>query len=108
MKKLSMEARLEATKLLEGVSNAEFQYVLGVFKELKAIGRELHANIMQERRDFYDGISTAETKNDSEARELQWENNAKQQANIIYGRASERGVSEDMLKLIDYAITQYI
>lgn len=108
MKKPSMETRLEATKLLNGISNAEFQYVLGVFTELKAIGKELHANIMQERRDFYDGISTAETKNDSEARELQWENDAKQQANIIYGRAQERGVSENMLNLIDFAITQYI
>lgn len=103
-----METRLEATKLMEGISDAEFQYVLGVFTELKAIGKELHANIMQERRDFYDGISTAETKDDSEARELQWENDAKQQANIIYGRAVERGVSENILNLIDFAITQYI
>ena len=108
MKKPSMETRLEATKLLEGISDAEFQYVLGVFTELKAIGKELHANIMQERRDFYDGISTAETKDDSEAREIQWINDARQQANILWGRAVERGVSANMLDLLSYAIEQYI
>lgn len=108
MKKPSMETRLEATKLLEGISDAEFQYVLGVFTELKAIGKELHANIMQERRDFYDGISTAETKDDSEAREIQWINDARQQANILWGRARERGVSANMLDLLSYAIEQYI
>ena len=108
MKKPSMETRLEATKLLEGISDAEFQYVLGVFTELKAIGKELHANIMQERRDFYDGISTAQTKDESESREVQWINDAREQANIIWGRARERGVSANMLDLISYAIEQYI
>lgn len=103
-----MKVNNEAVKMLEGVSNAEFQYVLSIFTELKAIGRELHDNIMQERRDFYDGLSTAESKDDSELREEQYLADAKQQANVIYGRAQERGVSENMLKLIDYAINQYI
>lgn len=103
-----MKVNNEAVKMLEGVSNAEFQYVLNIFRELKAIGRELHDNIMQERQMFLDGESVAETKDDSEAREMMYENDAKQQANIIWGRARERGVSEDMLDLIDYAISQYI
>ena len=108
MKKVSSETRENATKMLEGVSNAEFQYVLGVFTELKELGKELQAQIMEERLNFYNGISTAETKSDSEARELQYENSAREQANIIWGRAQERGVSENMLNLISYAIEQYI
>lgn len=108
MKKVSSETRENAIAMLKEVDNAEFQYVLGVFTELKAIGKELHANIMEERRDFYDGKSTAETRDESEAREIQWENEAKEQANILWGRAQERGVSENMLNLISYAIEQYI
>ena len=94
--------------MLKEFDDAEFQYVLGVFTELKKLGKELQARIMEERRDFYDGKSTAETRDESEAREIQWENEAKEQANILWGRAQERGVSENMLNLISYAITQYI
>ena len=94
--------------MLKGLDNAEFQYVLGVFTELKELGRELQAQIMEERINFYDGKSTAETRDESEAREIQWINEAREQANIIYGRAQERGVSENMLNLISYAIGQYI
>ena len=108
MKKPSNETRENALAMLKKVDNAEFQYVLGVFTELKELGRELQTRIMEERRNFYDGISTAETRDESEARELQYENEAKEQANIIYGRAQERGVSENMLNLISYAIEQYI
>ena len=108
MRKPSTETVENALAMLKKVNNAEFQYVLGVFTELKELGRELQAQIMEERRDFYDGISTAETRDESEAREIQWENEAKEQANILWGRAQERGVSEDMLNLISYAIEQYI
>ena len=108
MKKSSMETRENALAMLKGLDNAEFQYVLGVFTELKELGRELQARVMEERRDFYDGISTAKSKDESEAREIQWINEARAQANIIYGRAQERGVSENMLNLISYAIGQYI
>lgn len=108
MKKVSNETRENALAMLKEVNNAEFQYVLGVFTELKELGRELQTRVMEERRNFYDGISTAKSKDDSEARELQYENEAKEQANIIYGRAQERGVSENMLNLISYAIEQYI
>ena len=108
MRKPSTEIVENALAMLKKVNNAEFQYVLGVFTELKELGRELQAQIMEERRDFYDGISTAETRDESEAREIQWENEAKEQANILWGRAQERGVSEDMLNLISYAIEQYI
>lgn len=108
MKKVSSETRENALAMLKGLDNAEFQYVLGVFTELKELGRDLQARVMEERRDFYDGISTAKSKDESEARELQYENEAKEQANIIYGRAQERGVSENMLNLISYAIEQYI
>ena len=94
--------------MLKELDNAEFQYVLGVFTELKAIGKELQAQIMEERINFYEGKSTAETKDESESREIQWINDAKEQANIIWGRAQERGVSENMLNLISYAIEQYI
>ena len=108
MRKPSTETVENAFAMLKKVDNAEFQYVLGVFTELKELGRELQARVMEERRDFYDGISTAETRDESEAREIQWENEAKEQANILWGRAQERGVSEDMLNLISYAIEQYI
>lgn len=108
MKKVSNETKENALAMLKGLDNAEFQYVLGVFTELKELGRELQARIMEERRNFYDGISTAKSKDESEARELQYENEAKEQANIIYGRAQEHGVSENMLNLISYAIGQYI
>lgn len=108
MRKPSTETVENALAMLKKVDNAEFQYVLDVFTELKELGRELQARIMEERRDFYDGISTAETRDESEAREIQWENEAKEQANILWGRAQERGVSENMLNLISYAITQYI
>ena len=108
MKKVSSEVRENAAKMLEGVNNSEFQYVLGVFTELKAIGKELQAQIMEERRDFYEGKSTAKTKDESEAREIQWINDARQQANILWGRARERGVSANMLDILSYAIEQYI
>lgn len=108
MKKVSSETRENALAMLKKVDNAEFQYVLGVFTELKELGRELQAQIMEERINFYEGISTAETRDESEAREIQWINEAKEQANILWGRAQERGVSEDMLNLISYAIEQYI
>lgn len=103
-----MEAKESAIAMLKEVDNAEFQYVLGVFTELKTMGKELQARIMEERRDFYEGKSTAETRDESEAREIQWENEAKEQANVLWGRAQERGVSENMLNLISYAIKQYI
>lgn len=108
MRKPSTETVENAMAMLKKVDNAEFQYVLGVFTELKKMGKELQAQIMEERRDFYEGKSTAETKDESEAREIQWENEAKEQANILWGRAQERGVSENMLNLISYAIEQYI
>ena len=108
MKKVSNETKENALAMLKELDDAEFQYVLGVFTELKELGRELQARVMEERRDFYEGISTAKSKDESEARELQYENEAKEQANIIYGRAQERGVSENMLNLISYAIGQYI
>lgn len=108
MRKPSSETVENALAMLKVVDNAEFQYVLGVFTELKELGRELQTQIMEERRDFYDGKSTAKTRDESESRELQWENEAREQANIIYGRAQERGVSENMLNLISYAIEQYI
>lgn len=108
MKKPSTETREKAVAMLKAVNNAEFQYVLGVMKELKTLGRELQAQIMEERCNFYDGKSTAETKDDSEARELQYINDAREQANILWGRAQERGVSENMLNLLSYAIEQYI
>ena len=94
--------------MLKEFDDAEFQYVLGVFTELKTMGKELQVRIMEERRDFYDGKSTAETKDDSEAREIQWINDAREQANILWGRARERGVSANALDLISYAIEQYI
>ena len=103
-----MEAKESAIAMLKEVDNAEFQYILGVFTELKTMGKELQARIMEERRDFYEGKSTAETRDESEARELQWENEAREQANILWGRAQERGVSENMLNLLSYAIEQYI
>lgn len=108
MKKPSSETRENALAMLNSVNNAEFQYVLGVMAEIKAIGKELQAQIMEERVDFYEGKSTAETKDDSEAREIQWINDARQQANILWGRARERGVSANMLDLLSYAIEQYI
>lgn len=108
MKKPSMETKENALAMLKEVNNVEFQYVLGVFTKLKTMGKELQAQIMEERRDFYEGKSTAKTRDESEAREIQWENEAKEQANILWGRAQERGVSEDMLNLISYAIKQYI
>lgn len=108
MRKPSTETVENALAMLKKVDNAEFQYVLGVFTELKELGRELQARVMEERRNFYEGNSTAETRDESEAREIQWENEAKEQANILWGRAQERGVSEDMLNLISYAIEQYI
>ena len=103
-----MEAKENAIAMLKEVDNAEFQYVLGVFTELKKMGKELQAQIMEERRDFYDGKSTAETRDESEAREIQWINEAREQANILWGRARERGVSANALDLISYAIEQYI
>ena len=108
MKKVSNETRENALAMLKEFDNAEFQYVLGVFTELKELGRELQARIMEERRNFYDGISTAKTRDESEAREIQWINEAKEQANILWGKAQERGVSENMLNLLSYAIAQYI
>ena len=103
-----MEAKENAIAMLKEVDNAEFQYVLGVFTELKTMGKELQARIMEERRDFYEGKSTAETREESEAREIQWINEAREQANILWGKAQERGVSENMLNLLSYAIEQYI
>lgn len=97
-----------AVNMLEGVSNAELQYVLGCMKELKDIGRELQALIMEERIAWAEGKSASETKADSELAEIMYENDAKEQANILLGRAQERGVSEKMLDLLSYAITQYI
>lgn len=108
MRKSSMEAKESAIAMLKEVDNAEFQYVLGVFTELKTMGKELQARIMEERRDFYEGKSTAETRDESEAREIQWVNEARERANVLWGRAQERGVSENMLNLISYAIKQYI
>lgn len=108
MKKVSNETRENALAMLKELDNAEFQYVLGVFTELKAIGRELQEQIMEERINFYGGKSTAQTKDESESREIQWINDAREQANIIWGRARERGVSANMLDLISYAIEQYI
>ena len=108
MKKVSTETVENAIAMLKVVDNAEFQYVLGVFTELKTMGKELQAQIMEERINFYEGKSTAETRDESEAREIQWENEAKEQANILWGRAQERGVSENMLNLLSYAIEQYI
>lgn len=103
-----METVENALAMLKEFDDAEFQYVLGVFTELKTMGKELQAQIMEERINFYDGKSTAETKDESEAREIQWINEAREQANILWGRARERGVSENMLDLISYAIEQYI
>lgn len=103
-----MEAKESAIAMLKEVDNAEFQYVLGVFTKLKVMGKELQARIMEERRDFYEGKSTAETRDESEAREIQWVNEAREQANVLWGRAQERGVSENMLNLLSYAIEQYI
>lgn len=108
MKKVSNETRENALAMLKGLDNAEFQYVLGVFTELKELGRELQTQIMEERIDFYEGKSTAQTKDELESREAQWINQARERANIIWGRAQERGVSENMLNLISYAIGQYI
>ena len=108
MKKVSNETRENALAMLKEFDNAEFQYVLGVFTELKELGRELQAQIMEERRDFYEGKSIAKTKDESEAREIQWINEAREQANILWGRARERGVSANALDLISYAIEQYI
>jgi len=108
MKKVSNETKENALAMLKELDNAEFQYVLGVFTELKAIGRELQEQIMEERINFYEGKSTAETKDESESREIQWINEAREQANIIWGRARERGVSANTLDLISYAIEQYI
>ena len=108
MKKVSNETRENALAMLKEFDNAEFQYVLGVFTELKAMGKELQARIMEERRDLYEGKSTAKTKDESEAREIQWINEAREQANILWGRARERGVSANALDLISYAIEQYI
>ena len=108
MRKPSIETVENAIAMLKEVDNAEFQYVLGVFTELKKMGKELQAQIMEERRDFYDGKSTAKTRDESEAREIQWINEAREQANVLWGRARERGVSENMLNLISYAIEQYI
>lgn len=108
MKKVSSETRENAMAMLKEVDNAEFQYVLGAMAELKKLGKELRARIMEERRDFYDGKSTAETRDESEAREIQWVNEAREQANVLWGRAQERGVSENMLNLLSYAIEQYI
>ena len=108
MRKPSIETVENALAMLKEVDNAEFQYVLGVFTELKKMGKELQAQIMEERRDFYDGKSTAKTRDESEAREIQWINEAREQANVLWGRARERGVSENMLNLISYAIEQYI
>ena len=103
-----METKENAIAMLKEVDNAEFQYVLGVFTELKTMGKELQARIMEERRDFYEGKSTAETRDESEAREIQWVNEAREHANVLWGRAQERGVSENMLNLLSYAIEQYI
>lgn len=108
MRKPSSETRENALAMLKEFDDAEFQYVLGVFTELKVLGKELQTRIMEERRDFYDGISTAETRDESEAREIQWINEAREQANILWGRARERGVSANALDLISYAIEQYI
>ena len=108
MRKPSTETVENALAMLKEFDDAEFQYVLGVFTELKTMGKELQVRIMEERRDFYDGKSTAETKDDSEAREIQWINDAREQANILWGRARERGVSANALDLISYAIEQYI
>ena len=108
MKKVSNETRENAMAMLKELDNAEFQYVLGVFTELKEIGKELQEQIMEERINFYEGKSTAQTKDESESREVQWINDAREQANIIWGRARERGVSANMLDLISYAIEQYI
>ena len=108
MKKVSNETRENALAMLKEFDNAEFQYVLGVFTELKTMGKELQARIMEERRDFYEGKSTAKTKDESEAREIQWINEAREQTNILWGRARERGVSANALDLISYAIEQYI
>ena len=108
MKKPSNETKENALAMLKVVDNAEFQYVLGVFTELKELGKELQTQIMEERINFYEGKSTAETKDESEFREIQWINDAREQANIIWERAQERGVSENMLDLLSYAIEQYI
>ena len=108
MRKPSIETVENALAMLKEFDDAEFQYVLGVFTELKKMGKELQAQIMEERRDFYDGKSTAKTRDESEAREIQWINEAREQANVLWGRARERGVSENMLNLISYAIEQYI
>lgn len=108
MKKVSNETRENAMAMLKELDDAEFQYVLGIFAELKKIGKELQAQIMEERINFYEGTSTAQTKDESESREVQWINDAREQANIIWGRARERGVSANMLDLISYAIEQYI
>ena len=64
MKKVSNETRENALAMLKEFDNAEFQYVLGVFTELKELGKELQARIMEERRDFYEGKSIAKTKDD--------------------------------------------
>lgn len=103
-----MEAKESALAMLKEFDDAEFQYVLGVFTELKTMGKELQARIMEERISFYEGKSTAETRDESEAREIQWINEAREQANILWGRARERGVSANALDLISYAIEQYI
>lgn len=108
MRKPSNETRENALAMLKEVDDAEFQYVLGVFTELKELGRDLQARVMEERRNFYDGKSTAETRDESEAREIQWINDARQQANILWGKARERGVSANMLDILSYAIEQYI
>lgn len=108
MRKPSTETVENALAMLKEFDDAEFQYILGVFTELKTMGKELQAQIMEERRDFYDGKSTAKTRDESEAREIQWINEAREQANILWGRARERGVSANALDLISYAIEQYI
>lgn len=108
LKKVSEETRNAAVNMLQDVSDAEFQYVLHVMSEIKSIGREAHDAIMAERRAFYEGNSTAESKDNSELLEEQYLQDAKQQANILWGQAQERGVSEKILNLLDYSINQYI
>lgn len=108
MKKVSEETKNAAVNMLQDISDAEFQYVLHVMKEIKSIGREVHDAIMAERRAFYECNSTAESKDNSELLEEQYLQDARQQANILWGQAQERGVSEEMLNLLDYSISQYI
>lgn len=108
LKKVSEETRNAAVNMLQDISDAEFQYVLYIMKELKSIGKEAHDAIMAERRAFYEGNSTAESKDNSELLEDQYLQDARQQANILWGQAQERGVSEKMLNLLSYSINQYI